>query len=236
MSQVLQYRFELFGPRKGQTININGHQFIQGVCRENVASENGASLIKVLGFYGAYAYGTPEFDAARKAEENAEAHKEDAEKAEEVTESPHGTDEVSTDTVSGEAEQVPSDSGSVGVGSAEVPSDDVVGTDEVTTDEIEHDPTGDGHEDAGVIKFEELADIPEPQEPHSVGDSDIKAALLKLDPNNPDHWAKRGATAGKPSLSAVEAALGRAGVTRDDVEAALPGWNRDEAAKASLSL
>ena len=46
MSQVLQYRFELFGPRKGQTININGHQFISGVCQENVATEAGAILIK----------------------------------------------------------------------------------------------------------------------------------------------------------------------------------------------
>ncbi len=235
MSQVLQYRFELFGPRKGQTITINGHIFIQGVCQENVRTEAGASLIKVLGNYGAYAYGTPEFDAAKKAETDATAPQdEEVEKEKEVTakEPPHGTDEVHTDAISGEPEQVPSGAGSPGAGPASLPSDDLSGTDEIAADEAGNDTSGNGHEDSGVTKFEELADIPKPQEPDSVGNDEIKTALLKLDPENDDHWSKRGPTAGKPSLGAVEAALGRAGVTRSDTEAALPGWNRETALAA----
>jgi hypothetical protein len=214
MSQVLAYTIELFGPRKGQTVNINGHQFINGVCRENVPTEAASSLLQVLSYYGAYADGTAEFKAAKERE---------------LAENTDGADEVHESPVSGEPDEVPSDTGSDGDGPAEEPAVLRVEPDAVEAETSGSDSSGDGHEDAGVIKFEELADIPEPVEPDSVGDPDIKAAMWKLDPDNSDHWAKRGRDAGKPKLSAVENALGKAGLTRADLEAALPGWNRDVA-------
>lgn len=60
--------------------------------------------------------------------------------------------------------------------------------------------------------------------------SDTKIKLAKiihgLSPENNDHWTD----AGKPRLSVIEEALGAAGVSRADVEAAAPGWTREKAA------
>jgi hypothetical protein len=215
MSQVLTYTLELFGPRKGQTININGHQFLNGVCKENIPTEAASSLLQVMSYYDAFAAGTEEYKLAEAKDKAAEAE--------------NGADEVHEGPVSGEPDPVPSDAGSDGAGPAEEPTVLSVEPDAAETETSGGDSSGDGHEDTGFVKFEELADIPEPTEPDSVGDPDIKRAMLKLDPNNPDHWAKRGRDAGKPKLSAVENAHGKAGLTRADLEAALPGWNRDAA-------
>ena len=71
-------------------------------------------------------------------------------------------------------------------------------------------------------------------EPLSEGNGEIAAALKKLDPENDDHWVMTGTHKGLPKLFAVEEAYGRAGLTRQDLEAALPGWNRDKALEAAL--
>ena len=57
----------------------------------------------------------------------------------------------------------------------------------------------------------------------------IRGALEKLDPDNDAHWTK----AGDPAMDAIEAILGDKSVTRDDVKAADPGFNRDIAAARS---
>ncbi len=53
----------------------------------------------------------------------------------------------------------------------------------------------------------------------------VAAALRQLDPANDEHWTADG----KPKMAAVEAVLGRSDVTRADVDAALPGFNREKA-------
>jgi hypothetical protein len=57
------------------------------------------------------------------------------------------------------------------------------------------------------------------------GDPKIAKAVLSLDPNDDKAWNKDG----RPAMQAVEALYGCAGITRADVEAAVPGWTREQA-------
>ena len=50
----------------------------------------------------------------------------------------------------------------------------------------------------------------------------LEAALRKLDPNNDEHWTK----SGKPAVAAVEQFYGSADITRTDIEAAIPDFDR----------
>lgn len=63
------------------------------------------------------------------------------------------------------------------------------------------------------------------QAPAGDGQSPIAEALNKLDPEDDEAWTADG----KPKMSAVEAALGRTDVTRAQVDAAVPGFNREVA-------
>jgi hypothetical protein len=93
---------------------------------------------------------------------------------------------------------------------------------------------GDGHEHAGVPKFPEDADY-RAEEPSSSVNKDVANAVRKLDPDVDGHWVMTGAHKGKPKLQAIEDAYGKAGLTRQDIEAAMPGYNRDAASEAALA-
>lgn len=58
----------------------------------------------------------------------------------------------------------------------------------------------------------------------------IIAAVKALDPEDDDAWTADG----RPKLSAVEAIYGAAGLTREDIDSVLPGWDRDAALAAAL--
>lgn len=218
MSQIMRYTFRLFGPRKGKTVTINGHKFVNGEYAAVIGPHNAANLIRVLSYYAAYAKGTPEYDAALAKEQEEEAN---------------GADEVHEGSVEGSAAEVHGDGGPDGSGPAEVPADDGEGAAEDAAPGTGSDSDGDGHEGSGVRKFEDGSGD-EPREPASVGSEAVKEAVLKLDPENDDHWVNTGAHKGKPKLAAVEEAYGKAGLTRDDLEAALPGWTRDNALEKAL--
>ena len=212
----MQYEFRLFGGRKGQTVSINGHKFIQGIHHKVVAPVQAATLIKVMGYYGAYHKGSPAYEAALAKEQEL------------------GTDEVHSGAQCGPAAEVSDAGESAGAGpAASGSSDERDGAVAASVDGTGDNPPGHGHAHTGVPKFED-GPLPEPFEPASVGNADIKTAMLKLDPENPDHWVKAGAAAGKPKLNAVETAYGRAGLAREDLEAALPGWTRDKAIEHML--
>jgi hypothetical protein len=51
------------------------------------------------------------------------------------------------------------------------------------------------------------------------------AVLKGLDPSNDEHWT----AAGLPMILALEQSLGQTGIMRKDVDAVLPGWNREKA-------
>lgn len=57
------------------------------------------------------------------------------------------------------------------------------------------------------------------------GQSPIAAALSKLDPADDEHWTADG----KPKMTALEAIMGRSDITRAQVDAAMPGFNREKA-------
>lgn len=62
----------------------------------------------------------------------------------------------------------------------------------------------------------------------------VKAAILSLDPDTDWHWVMTGAHKGKPKIAAVVYFYGRAGLTRQHVEAVMPGYDRDAACEAAL--
>lgn len=219
MSGIMQFEFRLFGPRKGQTVVLNKHLFMNGICTLVQSSENMGTAARVFSFYMAYARGTPEYDAALAAEE-AEAN---------------GTDEIPEASLEGIDSTAPAgvqpDGGGPSEGSA-----DVSGVDAETrgADPSIAGPTGDGHEHAGVPKFPEDKDYRAEEPPSSVNTS-VANAIRKLDPDVDSHWVMTGAHKGKPKLQAVEDAYGKAGLTRQDIEAAMPGYNRRAASEAALA-
>ncbi len=219
MSSVMQFEFRLFGPRKGQTMMLNGHPFINGVCTLVQSSDNMGTAARVFSFYRAYARGTPEYDAAM-AQEEAETN---------------GADKVSEASLEGVDPAVPASVQSNGAGPSEgeaVPRGDDAGPG--GADSASPDASGHGHEHSGVPLFPEDADY-RAEEPSSSVNEGIKAAVLKLDPDVDSHWVMTGAHKGKPKLQAVEDAYGKNNLDRQDVEAAMPGYNRDAASEAALA-
>jgi hypothetical protein len=214
----MQFEFRLFGPRTGQTVILNGHQFVDGVCKLVQSSDNMVTAARVFSFYGAFARGTPEYDAAMAAEE-----------------AQYGADEVSEKTLEGADASVPAgiqpDGGGPSEGEA-VSSGDDADTDR--SNPASAGTSGDGHEHAGVPVFPEDANY-RAEEPSSSINQGVAAAVLKLDPDVDSHWVMTGAHKGKPKLQAVEDAYGKAGLTRQDVEAAMPNYSRDVASEAALA-
>lgn len=58
----------------------------------------------------------------------------------------------------------------------------------------------------------------------------IKAALAKLDPQNDNHWT----TEGLPRIDTVKFLGGLSNVTREDINAAVPGFIRESALQAAI--
>ena len=215
---IMLYEYRLFGPRKGQTMTINGHQFIDGWARLQQSTEKAGICMRVLSFYGAYARGTPDYNKAMDAEEAA-----------------NGAGEADTKAVEGADTPVRSNVRPDGPGPATPAAVEGNGNAESGgASGSGGDTNGDGHGHAGVPKFPEGKDRRDIEPPSEVNDA-IRTAVKKLDPENGDHWVATGADKGKPKLKAVEEAHGRAGLTRQDVEAALPDWNRDTALAAALA-
>lgn len=216
ISNIMQYEFRLFGPRKGQTITINGHPFVNGRVVLIQASQNMEACMKVLSFYGAFARGTPPYDEALA--------KEEAE---------HGASEVRPETVKGSDATVPTGVRPDGSGPAKEAAVDISGSDHAErANGSSGDTPGDGHEHAGIPKFPEDKDRRIIEPPSEVNEA-VKTAVLKLDPEVDIHWVMTGEHKGKPKLQAVEDAYGKAGLTRQDIEAALPNFTRDQALGAA---
>ncbi len=218
MSGIMQFEFHLFGPRKGQTMVLNNHQFIKGVCTMVQSSDNMGTCARVFSFYNCYARGTPEYDVAV------------------AKEAANGTDKVSEASLEGANPSVsagvqpdgggPSEAGSFADGAGGDNADRASGSG--------GDPSGDGHEHAGVPKFPEDANYRAEEPPSEVNEA-VAAAIRKLDPDVDGHWVMNGARKGKPKLHAVEDAYGKNNLTIQDLEAAMPGYNRDAASEAALA-
>ena len=217
--QVMQYEFHLFGPNKNRSMSVNGHQFKDGVCQKVVTPMQAVPLIRVLSFYGAYAKGTPEYDRAVLAEQ----------------EEANGTSDVHSEAEQGGPASVQCEVQSDGSGSSALQADNGSGAVDSSSNGSGSDSDRDGYTDSGIPKFEEPNSHRSPVEPSSVGDDAVKVAILKLDPENSDHWVQTGVHKGKPKLSAVEDAYGKSGLTRQDLEDVLPDWSRDKALEHALN-
>lgn len=217
--QVMRYDFRLFGPRAGQTISVNGHKFVDGECRIVQSKQNMEACVRVLSFYGAYHRGSDEYDTAIIAEGGNRDGIDDAD-----PQALEGADAPVRGEVRQAGEESPAPAAVLGEGAVD-PSG---------SSGSSAGASGHGHEHAGVPVFPEDADRRFEEPPSEVNEV-IKEAVLKLDPQVDDHWVKAGAAAGKPKLAAVEEAYGKAGLTRNDVEAALPGWDRDKAVDRLLN-
>jgi len=80
--------------------------------------------------------------------------------------------------------------------------------------------------DEGVSDAEPELGTAEPGRPgEGDGQSPIAKALSQLDPEDDEAWTADG----KPKMSAIEAAMGRSDVTRSQVDAAAPGFDREAA-------
>ena len=213
MTQVMQYEVWLFGPLRGATRRINGHDFIKGVCYMVGKPESMAFALKYLSQYQAYARGTSAFEAAT------------------IQERTNGVSDIHAETGDGKTDSVLDKVQPVGPGVAEAAPAERDGSASPEGRDAGSSADRNGHEDSGIPNFSEAENRVEPREPTVKLDPEIEAAVHKLNPDNSDHWTQ----AGLPKLSAVEEAMGTAGVTRKDVEASAPGWNRDQAVVAAVN-
>jgi hypothetical protein len=204
-SNLMRYEFHLFGPLNGKSMNIGGHQFIAGKYQIVAKPEDAKFVIRYLSHWQAYAKGTPEYAAAVEKE--------------------NGAGKVQGDARSGQAEALSGNVQSDGREFTPSQVDEVSGHAGSAQREAGLRSEGNGHTDAGVPNFEEADSLKPPTEPTVLPSETLRAAVMKLDPDNVDHWTQ----AGLPKLSVIDEVLGRAGATRKDVEAAVPGWTRDKA-------
>ena len=188
----------LTGHYAGQTILINGSQFIKGELPLKGDLKSMDGLIRYMATYNAFLAGSDELyeaqarDAALKGATD-------------------GTDTI-LDGQSGPSEGgAPSDESGTSPGSGD-------GANGTPTD-----GAGSGSEGDGVQAGREAdAKAQAASDPTVLK---IIDALKSLDPTNNEHWTD----AGLPLVGIIAAASGVPNVTRKDISAALPGWNRETA-------
>ena len=216
---MMRYEFRLFGPRKGQTININGHRFVNGVAILAYSSEAMGSCMKVLGSYGAYARGTEEYNVAMDKEQVDNG-------TNEVPKASSGrTDESVRGGVQPNGGRPSTQEADSGAGDVDSDRPSASGA----------ASNGDGHEHAGLPTFPEDKDNRAGEPPSQINEA-VKAAILKLDPDVDSHWVMTGARKGRPKLNSVEEAYGKTGLDLKDLENAIPGWTRDAARESALAV
>lgn len=196
----VRYEVRLFGPLRGRTMLINSHRFVDGVA---VLTGQPAALQFALVYfsrYQAYARGSQEYDAALALEEKAEHGDRNPREA--------GPEPESTDRVRG-------DHDATGEGSPRVQSPVVERDAGGPAGREGLRPEGNGYEDSGLRGDTSIPAI----------DETLRTVISSLDPNVSGHWTQ----AGLPSVTSIARAAKREDITRADINAAVPDWNRDKA-------
>jgi len=202
--------YELFGAYEGKNVTHGGVVFRNGIGRALLSSENVPHLDNYLSYYGGLRIGT---EAHRKA----------------VTER-NIRDGISNDVKTDETKRTPGKVSGVhekGVqGTADPATGNGTGTDGSSTGKSEVVPDGAGHKDAGV-----LSGTTNDNPAQKAMTDKIFAAVKSLDPAIDDLWTEDGL----PRLDAVQGVDGLSGVTRQNVDAACPGFDREVAFEESLA-
>jgi len=209
MAEPRNHRLVLTGPYAGRTMNLKGHQFVEGVLELHGTMEAVEGLVVYMGrSFQAFLEGSDELRAAQERDKEAA----DGQRNSSREVQPEGDEGEGHVQPEGEGAPAPSDDHGNGAGEApEGTGTDVSG--------------GNGQSDAGVPeRAPEQGGAGEAQ-PVTPTDTALLKAIHGLDPENDDHWTEDGL----PLMTAVETSYGSAGITRKDVEAAAPEWNRDKA-------
>lgn len=213
-----QVQLELTGPHAGKTIQLRKWKFVNGKLMLTGEESEVNRLVKFIGRnWQAYPVDS---DKLRQAQGNGETDgQRDSEGA------------VREDSGDDSAEGVVQPGGE---GPADEDADGGSGHVEPETGASGSDPSGDRHEDAGVP--EESNQPAEVENSESVTedshvDQKLQDVIMSLDPNENEHWSEEG----KPALAAVAEGYGSAGLTRQDIDAAAPDWNRDAAQLRDLA-
>ncbi len=216
--KVQLFRLVLVGSFAGKTVLLNGYTFQNGVLQLVDTWENIWGIVTYFGrSYGAYLEGS---DELREAQETYAR-----EKAKNGERDPQGTSQEPEHSASSEIQPVRE-------GPAEVSAGDVSGDAPAEKRSESHVPRGNGHADP---RFPEHSSQVEETAPGETNLTDfqqkVAGAVSKLDPDNDKHWTMTGL----PKLAAVELVAGSTGVTREDVDLAVPEWTRESAREAALS-
>lgn len=223
MAQEIIMNLVMVGHYAGKTVNINGHQFIDGTCRLNGKFDTIGFAVHYLSRYSAFPVGSDELKAAQ-------AHYDM-----EVLNGDHGDTEAGSKP--GPADAVQSHDKPSGSGTPAEAGPD--GAEPIATDEgyAGVRANGDGHEDAGVPNEESgtidpvdgdvgkadesgSADPEKAAEEVPMIDKALIAVVHALDPEVDEHWTQ----AGLPALAAITQAYGNPDVTRKEVD--VIAWDR----------
>lgn len=262
MAQPKDWKLVLTGVYTGKTVELNGYNFVDGVLALFGTQETVQGVITYMGkSYQAYLEDSDKLkeyqerdrlyaieQADKRAEEAETAELEALRTAKELDDREARVKELrelralqaqkdDTDGKrdnSGEVRSAPGDdSGDSDIQSdgdrsseaAAVDGDGSTGTPEGDSGGISG---GNGHEDSRLSDTEKGARGDKPAKGSLTVDTKLVKAIHALDPANDEHWTG----VGLPAMTSIEIAYGSTGVTRKDVTAAIPEWNREKAQEA----
>lgn len=136
----------------------------------------------------------------------------------------NGTSKDETTSRQGNSESVSGELQPTGAGLEEEGSDEGAGTDDSDSNGSGSLPSGNGHEDSRVSEAKERFEQTNSNKTEPVK---LIETLKQLDPKNNDQWT----SLGLPRMDAVCKLYGSEGLTRRDIEAVWPEFNRELAEK-----
>lgn len=193
-------RLVLVGPRAGQTIVLNGREFINGICAVDGPIEGVAGACHYFArCYNAHPEGSKELRDAEAAYQAALAE-----------ENADGERPVETDADRDESAEVPGSGEPDGGGPDSASPDEQSGDADAETGSAGGVSGGDGHADTRV-----------PPDPSIEFKARVADAVGQLDHGNDEHWTADG----NPAVAAVAAIIG-GNVTRQELDVIVPDVTR----------
>lgn len=211
MTSIMEQEVVLAGPYTGRTMRINGHQFTDGVCFLALRPEVMSTCLAGLARYQAYPVGSR---ALKDAQRHWAAHSGQEMPPDGKCDPEESPEQGPAEPVHGDVQQTGSRAAAPAAAGGGPDADPTAGQEGVRA-------SGNGQTDPRVPDEQETGGAEATVEPNEK----ISRILLALDPEDDAHWTK----GGLPAVLAVEDALGETGFNRRDLDAAMPGWNRDKA-------
>lgn len=217
MTSEMRIELVLVGARAEFTGKLNNLHFVRGHAKVSGSADSVGHVINYYRSYHAFPVGSDELAAAQA------AFAPDKEKE-------NGSGNPAQDAKSGAPESVPGSVRPAGEGAAKAPDVPSGGDAPRSPGNTGPSAAGSGHADAG-LSGQQANGSAQPGSESSTVNQALVAAVLKLDPDNADHWTEGGA----PKVSAVALAYGNEALTRREIEEAAPGWNREAAQAHALA-